>query len=128
MLPADELKHLEDLGLDYSVEEERGMVCVVVSDFALPSGYNRELTDLLLRLPKGFPDIPPDMWWMAPEVLYLDGGTPPATELREEYLGSVWQRWSRHFGTTPWRPGRDSLRSYLQLIRTDLEKGAGAKA
>jgi hypothetical protein len=82
------------------------------------------VVDLLLRLPQGFPDVPPDMWWMTPAVTYAaTGAEPPLANVREQYLGREWQRWSRHLSDGQWRPGRDSLRTFLRIIRTDLESG-----
>lgn len=127
MLPPDDLEHLKSLDLEFDVSSEGGMTCVVINDFPLPAGYSEPKTELLLRLPPGFPDLPPDMWWMWPGVTYADGQVPQATEVREVHLGKEWQRWSRHFGEAQWRPGRDSLQSFLRLIRTDLENGVRSK-
>jgi hypothetical protein len=116
-------KFLEELGLRYTAQSESGMLCLVLHDFELPAGYVPSRVDLLVRLPPGFPDAAPDMWWMLPFVRLATGGTPPGTELHEAHLGRTWQRWSRHFSPGVWRAGTDSLQSFLRLIRTDLEKG-----
>jgi hypothetical protein len=109
-------------GFDFEVIPDGQMFSLIIKGYRLPAGYDREEVDLLLRLPAGFPDAPPDMFWMAPVVAYQDGSIPPQTELREDHHGRTWQRWSRHL-TIAWRPGIDSLQSYLRLIRTDLEVG-----
>ncbi|MGN6588237.1 MAG: E2/UBC family protein [Solirubrobacterales bacterium] len=117
--------YLKERGFDYEVVPEGAMFSLIIRGFHLPAGYEPAVVDLLLRLPGGFPDAAPDMFWMNPLVAYVGGGAPPATETRLEFGGRTWQRWSRHLAVA-WRPGVDNLQTYLRLIRTDLEKGAPA--
>lgn len=124
MLPPEEIQHLNDLGLEHEIQSEAGMICVVIREYRLPAGYRPDVVDLLLRLPQGFPDVPPDMWWTVPTVQFAaTGEQPPQTQLQETHLGRQWQRWSRHLTPGQWRPGRDSLQTFLRIIRTDLESG-----
>jgi hypothetical protein len=125
MLTGGDETYLKEHGFDYEVVPEGAMFSLIIRDFRLPAGYEPAVVDLLLRLPGGFPDAAPDMFWMHPVVAYVGGGVPPATETRLDYGGRNWQRWSRHLAIA-WRPGIDNLQSYLRLIRTDLEKGAPA--
>jgi hypothetical protein len=97
------------------------MVCVVMAQWPLPRGLDRDAADLLVRLSPGYPDVPPDMWWFSPAVHLADGTALPATDVVEVYLGRQWQRWSRHFTNGQWQSGVDGLASYLALIRQDLE-------
>lgn len=125
MLAPDDLRHLEEIGLKHEVTVEHGLVCVVIRDWPLPPGYMPDHTDLLLRLPPGFPDAQPDMYWTDPPVrVAAHGGYPVAADLFESYLGRSWQRFSRHLPTGAWQSGRDSLASYLALIRADLARSA----
>jgi hypothetical protein len=123
MLTEDDEAYLKERGFDYKVIPEGQMFSLIIRGFHLPSGYVPAVVDLLLRLPGGFPDAAPDMFWTHPVVGFAGGGVPPATETRLEYEARTWQRWSRHLAVA-WRPGVDNLRSYLRLIRTDLEKNA----
>lgn len=124
-LPAGDRKHLDSLGLSWSEEVEGGHVCVVIAGWPLPAGYEPGAVDLLLRLPGGYPDVPPDMFWCDPAVrLTATNAAPPASELVETYLGRAWQRFSRHLPAGAWKPGADTLQSYLAVIRTDLCKTA----
>lgn len=127
MLSEDDEAYLKERRFDYEVISEGQMFSLIIRGFHLPSGYVPAVADLLLRLPGGFPDAAPDMFWTHPVVGYAGGGAPPATETRLEYEGRIWQRWSRHLAVA-WRPGVDNLRSYLRLIRTDLEKNAPVQA
>jgi hypothetical protein len=128
MLPEADTEQLHARGLTFQVTDEGGTTCVVISGWQLPQGYDRETTDLLLRLSPGYPDVQPDMWWFDPPVLRADKTPLPATEVTETVVGRTWQRWSRHFNGGQWQAGIDGLESYLALIRQDLEKGASGVA
>jgi hypothetical protein len=123
-LPQADITCLSERGIPYSVSAEANMTCVVFPGYQLPPGYDRQASDLLLRLNPGFPDVPPDMWWFNPAIRLADGRLIQATEVTERHLGRTWQRWSRHFNAGQWRSGIDSLESFLALIRRELERCA----
>jgi hypothetical protein len=106
-----------------SAAAEGGFVCVVFSQFPLTVGLVPEASDLLVRLPAGFPDSRPDMFWFADRVTRADGKPIPAIDLPENYLGRTWYRWSRHVGNG-WRPGVDNLQSYIAYVRSCLAHAA----
>ncbi len=128
-LPEVDRQLLADRGLEHSICVDGGMTCVVFPRWPLPAGYDQSVADLLIRLPGGYPDVPPDMWWFSPAVHLIDGRTIPATEATEHHVGRPWQRWSRHFQQGQWRSGVDGLESYLALINRELVRSAmGAAA
>lgn len=122
--PADE-EYLRRIGLEYEVTPEAGLVSLVIKGWPLPNGYEPPLVDLLIRLPAGFPDTQPDMYWCDPPVRSVrTGGYPPAADQFEQHLGRNWQRFSRHLPPGAWHPGRDTLESYMTLIRGELARTA----
>lgn len=121
-LPQSDIVYLTEKGIRYTISSEANMTCVLLPAYSLPAGYDRASSDLLLRLQPGFPDVPPDMWWFNPAIRLADGRGIRATEVSEHHLGCVWQRWSRHFNAGQWRPGTDSLESFLALIRKELHR------
>lgn len=123
-LPTDDLAHLAERGISHEISSEANMTCVVLPGFQLPKGYDQAQSDLLLRLPAGYPDVPPDMWWFDPPVRLADGRTVQATECTERHLDRTWQRWSRHFNQGQWRSGIDCLETFLALVRKELERCA----
>lgn len=127
LLREEDAAFLEDRGIDFDAAPENNMICLVLREICLPAGYNRRTVDLLLRLPLQFPDAAPDMFWMDPAVLYANGGVPLNTS-PELILGRTWQRWSRHFSSSPWRPGIDNLQSFYRLIKTTLEREVLSRA
>ena len=108
----------------HEIADEGGMTCIVFPDWKLPTGLAPQSAALLVRLPPGYPDLPPDMWWFHPDVRRANGSVIQATEAREVHLGRQWQRWSRHFQAGQWRSGVDGLESYLALIQRELLKAA----
>jgi hypothetical protein len=122
LLADSDVAYLRSKGFDFEAQVEGNMISLVIKGYTLPAGYQPTEVDLLLRLPPQFPQVSPDMFWTDPVISYLNGGSPSQTQVRESYVGRTWQRWSRHFGRSRWRPGTDDLRSYLRLIRATLEK------
>ena len=120
MLPSADAAFLAERSLDHTTAVESGMICVVVPEWQLPSGYNVQQAALLVRLPTGYPDVPPDMWWFDPAVVRADGQRIPATDVTERHLGRNWQRWSRHLRPDQWCSGVDGLGSFFTLIREEL--------
>lgn len=123
-LPPADAALLAKRGIAHSVVMEGPMTCVIFTDWPVPPGYNRTRVDLLLRLPPGFPDVPPDMWWVDPSLQLASGGTVEATQVTEVHVGRTWQRWSRHFAPGQWQPGTDSLESFLARIRGEMIRSA----
>lgn len=113
---------IDSLGYSSTVEVSDGFVNVVLADFPTP-GLDPGQVDLLLRLPFGFPDAAPDMFWVSPALTAM-GAAISGTEQTENYLGRSWQRWSRHIGGQ-WRPGVDNVETYLAYVRRALAMAGG---
>ena len=75
MLPPNDLECLAERAPGHQVSIEGGMVCVLIPDFPLGEGFDQKVSDLLLRLATGYPDVAPDMWWFHPPVRRADGQT-----------------------------------------------------
>ena len=127
-LPQSDIAYLIERGAAHEIVVESGITCVVLRQWPLPGGLDRDASDLLIRLSPGYPDVAPDMWWFDPPVRRGDGQELPRTSAVETYLGRRWQRWSRHFNGGQWQSGVDGLESYLALIRQDLERGVPVSA
>jgi len=119
-LPTFDTEALERRGHQFSVVEEGGMTCVLLPEFPLPEGFTVDKSSLLLRLNPGYPDVPPDMWWFDPPVQRSDNVPIAATDHSEDFLGRRWQRWSRHLTPDQWRPGIDSIESFVAVINREL--------
>lgn len=126
-LPESDTAYLTERGITHEMVNEAGMTCVVFPRWPLPTGFDHDVADLLVRLSPGYPDVRPDMWWFDPPVRLADGRAVAATEVVERHLGRSWQRWSRHFTDGQWQSGVDGLESFLALIRSNLERSVPEK-
>ncbi len=110
---------------NHEVCSEGSHTCVVLSGFVLAPGLAPRASDLLVRLPNGYPDVKPDMFWFQDAIVREDDTAIPAIEVIEAHCGRQWHRWSRHLQTGEWSSGIDDLRSYAAYIRRCLETAAG---
>ena len=97
--------------------EPGGWVFVVISSYELPAGFAPNCVDLLVKLPPGFPDAAPDMFWVYPEVRGPNGIVPKNTS-PELLLGKQWQRFSWHLAPGAWKPGISEFRDFLRCIHS----------
>lgn len=119
-LPSADRVFLEEHGLSYELVSDKNQDAIILTDFALPDGkFDHTHTHLLILLPSGYPDCPPDMFYVYPHLaLKPNGQAPKATNVRFSFADRSWQRWSRH--NESWRPGIDGLRTMLARVRTAL--------
>ena len=131
LLPEADLVFLNEKHPDARVYGVGQEVHVLFPAFAFPNGYQPTSADLLIRLPAGYPDVKPDMFWTRPDIKLVNGAWPAASEHHEVpgtgngsdvYQEIAWQRWSRHTNTLEWRPGIDGLRSYLATVKRELSR------
>ena len=95
--------------------EPGGWTFLVISDYPLPTGFKPNRVQLLVKLPPGFPDAAPDMFWVRPAVR-TPGGCLPRSTCNERLLGKEWQRFSWHLAPGSWKPGGSSLRDFLRFV------------
>lgn len=95
--------------------EAGGWSFLVIADYALPAGFEPKRVQLLVKLPPGFPDAAPDMFWVHPAVRTSNGSLPRAT-CNERLLGKDWQRFSWHLAAGAWKPGVSGLRDFLRCV------------
>jgi len=119
-LPSADQSFLANHGYDFEVIQEGGQTGIVLKALELPNGkFNCEEADILVLLPAGYPDCPPDMFYASPQlVLKCTGQIPKACTVQHNFADRVWQRWSRH--NNAWRPGIDGLRTMMARVQTAL--------
>ncbi len=95
---------------------------VVFKDYAIPPyNWGRTNVDLLLIIPGVYPNAKIDMFWVSPKITLPNGGVPEGAGSDEAYLGRTWQRFSWH--ASKWNPGRDSVKTYLEVVNNRLHTG-----
>ncbi len=122
---------IDELRQQYATEvvEEDSTINVVIRGFPTSELYNKPTTNLLLRVPRSYPDAGLDMFWTDPDLALRDGGTPtnaqqletyPALDSIPDFTGKQWRRFSWHpqpNGPRRWNPNVDNLDSYLEFVR-----------
>ncbi|WP_306112589.1 MULTISPECIES: multiubiquitin domain-containing protein [unclassified Roseovarius] len=118
-LPSFDQTFLVDHGYQFEVVQEGRETGIILKSLELPEGkFNVEAADILVRLPAGYPDCAPDMFYASPHLTLANGQVPKACTVQHTFAGRVWQRWSRH--NNAWRPGIDGLRTMVARIKTAL--------
>lgn len=121
MIPAQLLAEVDELckeGMSIDFHEEGGWALVLVHDYPVLPGFSSHRTELLLKLPLGYPNGKPDMFWTSSDLLLKSGAVPKNADLLESSLGKQWRRFSWHLQA--WHPGRDSLRTFLEFVNRRL--------
>jgi hypothetical protein len=121
ILPESEFAYLIDKGFTFEQISEGGQYAIVLKQYPLPpKKYDHEFANILIMLPPGFPDTPPDMFYLFPWVRLRESNCYPSrADVSHQFAGISWQRWSRH--SPEWRAGRDGLASFIKRIQHAIE-------
>jgi hypothetical protein len=113
---------IQELGNAFELEvaEEPEVINLVFKSYSLSEGFSVASTDLLLRIPKTYPESGPDMFWTDTEVKFVDGTIPKNADSVESYMGRSWRRFSWH--RAPWNPTLDRLHLHLEFINERLRR------
>jgi hypothetical protein len=138
MLPAQLESELATLRRTFTVDvvEEPQVIDVVIHGFPVASPpYNSSSTNVLIRVPRAYPDAGLDMFWTDIELKLDGGGIPQGADKQEEYPatdsilgfhGKVWRRFSWHpkyASPGKWNPAIDNIVSYTEFVRKRLNQG-----
>jgi hypothetical protein len=120
-LPHKDQGYLDSRGLAFESVESSSQKAIVFRAYGLPENkYDSAAADVLVVLPPGYPDAPPDMFFTFPWLRLREAGRfPTAADAPYDFAERVWQRWSRH--SDVWRPGKDGIWTMLKRIDHALE-------
>jgi hypothetical protein len=123
VLPIRDRRYLADHGFDFA-EFDSPQRAIVLKGYELPAErYEAANADVLIVLPAGYPDSPPDMFYVLPWLrLTASRRYPNKADHAFEFNDQSWQRWSRH--NNEWRPGIDGIWTMLRRIQNALEVAA----
>jgi len=122
-LPSACRRYLEERSLPFrevlTSDSQRGLI---LGPLPLPVGlFNASEAQILILIPTGYPDIPPDMFYVDPWLKQLPNNVDPkAASVAQQFDGKTWQRWSRHNNT--WRPGKDGIWTMIKRVETALKE------
>lgn len=123
-LPSRDREYLENKGFVYQEIVDGSQKGLIFPAFRLPANkYDVLQADVLILLPAGYPDTPPDMFYLQPWVkLTALSRYPKAADQPFPFNAASWQRWSRH--NNEWRPGVDGIWTMLKRVEHALEVAA----
>ncbi len=123
-LPTKDREYLEVKKIAFEEFEEGGQHVVLFKEHVLPADkYDSPTAHVLVVLPGGYADAPPDMFYTLPWLkLKQTGRFPNAADQPQQFRNQSWQRWSRH--NNEWRAGIDGIWTVLQRVVTAIEVAA----
>lgn len=121
LLPQDE-EFLNDREFKYSVQEMPNETILIIKDYRIADMYDIEKTNVLIKIPHGYPMANLDMFWTFPHIKVKGTNIyPPCAEVFETHLEQSWQRFSRHY---LWKPSYN-LAKHLNVVKEVLVNGRG---
>jgi hypothetical protein len=126
-LPSKDRAYLTGKQIKFREIENGAVKGLVLDDFAVvPTGkFNKEKSSLLIILPAGYPDVPPDMFYFSPELkLVANDKYPAQADQFPTHFSEKWQQWSRHAPVANLRAGKDGIHTYLQRVYLALNTAA----
>ncbi|HEY0715304.1 MAG TPA: E2/UBC family protein, partial [Polyangia bacterium] len=120
-LPESDEAFLSEKGYRWKVVKQADGLSLILQAVRLEEDrYDRAATDVMIRVPAGYPLAGLDMFYVEPPLALRNAGYPQGAEQFEEHHGRRWQRFSRHLPSA-WRPGVDGLRGFLALVMGELQ-------
>jgi hypothetical protein len=113
----DEIQLSKQNGAELEGREADGLIYIIIKNHALPPGYNKQYTRLLLKIPLSYPNGNPDMFWTDPDLRLASGASQANTNI-ENVLGEPWLRFSWH--PQKWNPGIDNLNTFIEFVNRRL--------
>jgi hypothetical protein len=124
VLPLKCRRYLLERGFTFEEIDAQGQKAAILRRITLPAGrFDAAVADILILLPAGYPDSPPDMFYALPWLrLASTRACPRAANQGYSFAGQNWQRWSRH--NTEWRRGVDGIWTMVKRIELALQEAA----
>ncbi|MDD4295331.1 MAG: E2/UBC family protein [Ruminiclostridium sp.] len=121
LLPND-IQYLTEREYEYSIHEEENQTLLSIKNYPLSEVFDRNSTNVLIKIPKGYPISAIDMFWVNPHIkLKVTGSYPSQADVFESSQGAQWQRFSRHY---QWKPIYN-IATHMNVIKDILLCGKG---
>jgi|SRR2546429_9803384 len=99
---------------------QNGTYLVTIPHFSLPPGWNKAETTVYFQIPVGYPTARPDTFWTDFDLGLASNAKPMNTGENNNHGLNVPLLWFSWHPST-WNPNRDTLITYVGLIRKRLE-------
>jgi hypothetical protein len=115
-----EVEELRQEGIEIDLFEADGLANIILRSWPIPSAMNKSSSDVLLRIPMGYPGAKIDMFWTDVDLRLRNGSIPRSADSIETVANRQWRRFSWH--PNSWNPGIDNLRTYLEFVLVRLSR------
>ena len=111
-----------------TVEYDPDISCVVVKNILLPDGWNSNQTDILIKVPQGYPTTQPDNFFVDSTLRLSNGQMPNRAPQEENIGGRIWRMFSFHVnGEGEWQPDAQvenghNLLTYIEGVKGRLSE------
>ena len=123
-LPSKDVSYLSKKNTEFDTVEDvnSNSKGILFKNLSLPPNqFDFQETNVLIILPAGYPDCPPDMFYTHPWLkLSKTGHYANCADQAHPFKDVSWQRWSRH--NPKWRPGVDGIWTVLQRVKNALKE------
>ena len=98
-----------------------GVSVVSVPGFGLPDGWSKRVATVHFLVPAGYPHANPDCFNVDADLRLANGAMPHSAQLQHMPLigNTLWFSWHVQ---QPWKPGRDTLLTWLGVIADRFAK------
>ena len=99
---------------------------ILFKKFKLPPGWNRDVTELLVIVPAGYPSTPPDNFFVPVGFKLANGQPINAYTESHTHIGRQWGQFSYHIDGE-WRPASnilegDNLQTFMLKVLDRLKE------
>ncbi len=118
---------VEVLASSVEVDHDETYTWVIAKAVPLPEGWNRPRTDVLVFIPPGYPQVPPDNFYVPAGLRLASGGTPNSFQPgNRTHGGEQWDMFSFHH-EAGWHPTVEpedgsNLVTFLTVVRKRLSE------
>ena len=103
------------------IEHGPNLEWVLFREFRLKKGWNRDMTELLIIIPPGYPVTPPDNFYVPTGFRLESGAMPQSYSENQNHLERQWGVFSVHIQKETWSPSADilsgnNLLTYLMVV------------
>lgn len=107
------------------MEHGENLDWVMFREFPLPPGWNVDKTELLVVIPPGYPNTPPDNFFVRNGLCTSNGNGPENYSENQTVLGASWAQFSFH--VKEWNPNEnsddgDSLLTFMLAVERRLQE------
>ena len=122
-LPEADEAFLSGKAFDWALQPDGDGALLIVKGFSVdPAKFDREQTDLMIRIPAQYNMSKLDMWYVDPPLkLKASNQYPNAAATFENHGNRKWQRFSRHLPEGAWRAGIDGFPMFFTFINAELK-------